>query len=167
MRWNRRSSGGWRACVEQRLAPQASRPGAFRRSAGSIRRAGGGAQLLAGPPMAPRHGDDGGGLTRRSGTRRGNGDRAGRRGAGAPLRLHCGRARSERGDAEFDHLTFTYLLRYVDDPAATLRELARVVKPGGRIACVEFGLPDPPFVWAWRLYTRIGLPGLGRLAGRS
>ncbi len=30
-------------------------------------------------------------------------------------------------DASFDHLTFTYLLRYVDDPAATLSELARVV----------------------------------------
>src|SRR4051812_37496966 len=35
------------------------------------------------------------------------------------------------GDGEFDHLTFTYLLRYVDDPAATVRELARVVRPGG------------------------------------
>ena len=33
-------------------------------------------------------------------------------------------------DATFDALTFTYLLRYVDDPAATMRELARVVKPG-------------------------------------
>src|SRR5438552_121511 len=32
-------------------------------------------------------------------------------------------------DASFNGLTFTYLLRYVDDPAATLRELARVVKP--------------------------------------
>ena len=44
-------------------------------------------------------------------------------------------------DAEFDHLTFTYLLRYVDDPAATLRELARVVKPGGRVSSLEFCLP--------------------------
>ena len=72
------------------------------------------------------------------------------------------------GDAEFDHLTFTYLLRYVDDPGATLAELARVVKPGGRIAALEFGLPDPP-LWRplWRLYTRIGLPALGRLFGRD
>jgi len=31
-------------------------------------------------------------------------------------------------DASFDHLTFTYLLRYVDDPAATMRELARVLR---------------------------------------
>jgi demethylmenaquinone methyltransferase/2-methoxy-6-polyprenyl-1,4-benzoquinol methylase len=71
-------------------------------------------------------------------------------------------------DAEFDHLTFTYLLRYVDDPAATLAELARVVRPGGRIASLEFGLPEPP-LWRplWWLYTRIGLPGAGRLFGRD
>jgi demethylmenaquinone methyltransferase/2-methoxy-6-polyprenyl-1,4-benzoquinol methylase len=68
-------------------------------------------------------------------------------------------------DAEFDHLTFTYLLRYVDDPAATLAELARVVKAGGRIAALEFGVPGQPFRAPWRLYTRIGLPGLGRLFG--
>lgn len=69
-------------------------------------------------------------------------------------------------DREFDHLTFTYLLRYVDDPASTLAELARVVRPGGRIASLEFGLPDPP-VWRalWRLYTRAGLPAAGRLFG--
>ena len=44
-------------------------------------------------------------------------------------------------DGEFDALTFTYLLRYVDDRAATMRELARVVRPGGRIGMVEFGVP--------------------------
>jgi demethylmenaquinone methyltransferase/2-methoxy-6-polyprenyl-1,4-benzoquinol methylase len=70
-------------------------------------------------------------------------------------------------DAEFDHLTFTYLLRYVDDPAATLRELARVVRPGGRVACLEFCQPRGFWLWAWRLYTRVGLPVLGRLASRQ
>jgi demethylmenaquinone methyltransferase/2-methoxy-6-polyprenyl-1,4-benzoquinol methylase len=67
-------------------------------------------------------------------------------------------------DASFDHLTFTYLLRYVDDPAATLRELARVVRPGGRVASLEFGVPAAA-VWRapWRAYTRVGLPVLGRL----
>jgi len=65
----------------------------------------------------------------------------------------------------FDALTFTYLLRYVDDPAATLRELARVVRPGGRIGSIEFGVPDRRVALAlWRAYTRIGLPALGRLA---
>jgi demethylmenaquinone methyltransferase/2-methoxy-6-polyprenyl-1,4-benzoquinol methylase len=67
-------------------------------------------------------------------------------------------------EAEFDHLTFTYLLRYVDDPAATLRELARVVAPGGRIAMLEFGEPDgEPWHALWGVYTRFGLPALGRL----
>src|SRR5262245_39488841 len=50
-------------------------------------------------------------------------------------------------DDSFDALTFTYLLRYVADPAATLRELARVVKPGGSMASLEFAVPENPF---WR-----------------
>jgi demethylmenaquinone methyltransferase / 2-methoxy-6-polyprenyl-1,4-benzoquinol methylase len=66
-------------------------------------------------------------------------------------------------DDEFDALSFTYLLRYVDDRLATMRELARVVKPGGPIAMVEFGVPGRPALRAaWRLYTRIGLPTIGR-----
>jgi len=68
-------------------------------------------------------------------------------------------------DASFDALTFTYLLRYVDDPAATVAELARVVRPGGRVASLEFGVPPwAPARAAWWLYTRAGLPLLGRLA---
>jgi demethylmenaquinone methyltransferase / 2-methoxy-6-polyprenyl-1,4-benzoquinol methylase len=66
-------------------------------------------------------------------------------------------------DAAFDALTFTYLLRYVDDPAATMRELARVVRPGGRIGMVEFGVPrDPLLKRLWRVHTRVGLPLIGR-----
>jgi demethylmenaquinone methyltransferase/2-methoxy-6-polyprenyl-1,4-benzoquinol methylase len=68
------------------------------------------------------------------------------------------------GDGEFDALSFTYLLRYVDDRAATMRELARVVRPGGRIGMVEFAVPQRPALRAlWRVHTRIGLPALGRL----
>ncbi len=71
-------------------------------------------------------------------------------------------------EGEFDHLTFTYLLRYVDDPGATMLELARVVKPGGRIASLEFAVP-PSVAWRglWKLYTRVGLPALGRLVSRE
>jgi demethylmenaquinone methyltransferase/2-methoxy-6-polyprenyl-1,4-benzoquinol methylase len=70
-------------------------------------------------------------------------------------------------DREFDHLTFTYLLRYVEDPAATLRELARIVKPGGRVSSLEFCVPSGAWFWPWRLYTRVGLPVLGRLVSRG
>ncbi len=67
-------------------------------------------------------------------------------------------------DNEFDALTFTYLLRYVDDRTATMRELVRVLKPGGTLGMVEFGVPDRGLLRAmWRLYTRAGLPLLGRL----
>ena len=82
-------------------------------------------------------------------------------------RVSLVRGEAERlpfADGEFDALTFTYLLRYVDDRAATMRELARVVKPGGRIGMVEFGVPPRARLRAlWRVHTRVGLPFLGRL----
>jgi len=69
-------------------------------------------------------------------------------------------------DASVDSLTFTYLLRYVDDPQATLAELARVIRPGGRMASLEFCVPPSPF-WhaAWWLYTRTLLPAGGLVTG--
>jgi demethylmenaquinone methyltransferase/2-methoxy-6-polyprenyl-1,4-benzoquinol methylase len=67
-------------------------------------------------------------------------------------------------DGSFDALTVTYLLRYVDDPAATIRELARVVRPGGTMAMLDFGVPLAPLPRAlWELYVRIVLPSVGRL----
>jgi demethylmenaquinone methyltransferase / 2-methoxy-6-polyprenyl-1,4-benzoquinol methylase len=96
-------------------------------------------------------------------------DRARERVGDAELERHVTLVQGEAedlpfGEAEFDHLTFTYLLRYVEDPAATMRELARVVKPGGRIASLEFGVPgSQPWRGLWNLYTRFGLPALGRL----
>jgi demethylmenaquinone methyltransferase / 2-methoxy-6-polyprenyl-1,4-benzoquinol methylase len=66
-------------------------------------------------------------------------------------------------DAAFDHLTVTYLLRYVDDPGATLGELARVVRPGGVVASLEFGVPGGVVRPAWELYVRAGLPLAGRV----
>jgi demethylmenaquinone methyltransferase/2-methoxy-6-polyprenyl-1,4-benzoquinol methylase len=66
-------------------------------------------------------------------------------------------------DASFDHLTFTYLLRYVDDPAATLAELARVVRPGGTVAMLEFGMPHGIWRPAWDVWVGLGLPLAGRV----
>ena len=79
------------------------------------------------------------------------------------------RGRAERlpfPDASFDHVTFTYLLRYVDDPAATLHELARVLRPGGHLATLEFGVPSGIAYPLWWLYTRVGLPLAGWAVSR-
>jgi demethylmenaquinone methyltransferase/2-methoxy-6-polyprenyl-1,4-benzoquinol methylase len=70
-------------------------------------------------------------------------------------------------DAAFDALTFTYLLRYVPEPGATLRELARVVRPGGTIAGLEFALPRGLWRPLWELYARVGLPVAGRAISRD
>jgi len=84
------------------------------------------------------------------------------------IRLQEGDARSlPFDDGQFDALTFTYLLRYVEDPAATLRELARVVRSGGTIAGLEFGVPTGPWRPLWELWTRAGLPAAGRMIGRG
>jgi len=91
--------------------------------------------------------------------------------AGSATAYPLTRAQAERLpfiDESFEHVTFTYLLRYVDDPAATIRELARVLRPGGRLAMLEFGVPQSSlWFFLWRLYTRIGLPLLGRLFSPS
>ena len=82
---------------------------------------------------------------------------------GLPVTLLEGRAETlPFADDEFASLTFTYLLRYVDDPAATMRELARVVRPGGTVAMLEFAMPHGVWRPAWELWVRVGLPGLGR-----
>jgi demethylmenaquinone methyltransferase/2-methoxy-6-polyprenyl-1,4-benzoquinol methylase len=91
--------------------------------------------------------------------------------AGLTSRIELVLAQGERlpfPDASFDAVTFTYLLRYVDDPAAILAELARVLRPGGTLANLEFHLPGNP-LWRglWLLYTRVGLPLAGRLVSRS
>ena len=83
------------------------------------------------------------------------------------ITLLAGRAeRLPFADASFDALTFTYLLRYVDDPQATLAELARVIRPGGTMASLEFCVPPTAF-WhsAWWLYTRLALPLAGLATG--
>jgi len=89
--------------------------------------------------------------------------------AGADKRVQVVLGKGEQlpfADATFDALTFTYLLRYVEDPAATLRELARVVRPGGTIGNLEFLVPESRFwrFWWWG-YTRLLLPLGGALTG--
>jgi demethylmenaquinone methyltransferase/2-methoxy-6-polyprenyl-1,4-benzoquinol methylase len=70
-------------------------------------------------------------------------------------------------DGTFDHLTFTYLLRYVDDPGSTLAELARVVRAGGTVASLEFGVPAGLARPLWEAYVSGVLPLAGRVLGRG
>jgi demethylmenaquinone methyltransferase/2-methoxy-6-polyprenyl-1,4-benzoquinol methylase len=69
-------------------------------------------------------------------------------------------------DSCFDALSFTYLLRYVPDPLATLQELGRVLRPGAPMASLEFMEP-PNALWRalWWCYTRLFLPLGGMLLG--
>jgi demethylmenaquinone methyltransferase / 2-methoxy-6-polyprenyl-1,4-benzoquinol methylase len=90
---------------------------------------------------------------------------------GLSKRIHLIIGRAEElpfPDSTFDAVTFTYLLRYVNDPQATLREMARVLKPGGTMASLEFMKP-PNGVWhaAWRLYTGLVLPLAARLVSHD
>lgn len=81
------------------------------------------------------------------------------------IELTVGRAEAVPYDpGSFDAVTFTYLLRYVADPAATVAGLARVIRPGGHMASLDFFVPpNPLWLAAWRAYTRLLLP-LGGLA---
>jgi demethylmenaquinone methyltransferase/2-methoxy-6-polyprenyl-1,4-benzoquinol methylase len=95
-------------------------------------------------------------------------ERVARAGLDGRVRLVEGRAEElPFEDASFDALTFTYLLRYVDDPAATLRELARVVRPGETVAALEFGLPRGLARPAWEVYVRAVLPAAGGALSRG
>ena len=84
-------------------------------------------------------------------------------GAAEKVRLEQGDARSlPFDDGEFDALTFTYLLRYVEDPAATLRELARVVRPGGDDRRARVRRCRPASGGRLGALGARGLPGAGR-----
>lgn len=91
------------------------------------------------------------------------------RAAAAADRIKLAVARAEDlpfADASFDAISFSYLMRYVDDPAATIAEIARCVVPGGTIASLEFHVPSwPPARAVWWAYTRLVLPIAGGLTG--
>ena len=62
-------------------------------------------------------------------------------------------------DETFDAVVFTYLLRYVQDPDATIRELSRVLKPGGELLSLEFDIPKALWMRAlWELHNRVIMP---------
>ena len=88
-------------------------------------------------------------------------------GLGDRIKLEVGRAEElSAASGSFDAVSFSYLLRYVENPAATVAELARVLRPGGVMASLDFFVPpDPAWRTAWWFYTRAVLPAAGMLLG--
>ncbi len=92
--------------------------------------------------------------------------RVGRRRPGGERIAWCGAdARSlPFADASFDAVTSGYLLRNVADRVGVFREQARVVRPGGRVVCLDTSPPPAsPLRPLVRLYLRRVIPLLGRL----
>jgi demethylmenaquinone methyltransferase/2-methoxy-6-polyprenyl-1,4-benzoquinol methylase len=65
-------------------------------------------------------------------------------------------------DATFDVASISFGIRNVDDPAAGVAEMARVVKPGGRVVVLELGTPPNPLFRAlYEMYRHHALPRVG------
>ena len=76
-------------------------------------------------------------------------------------------ARIPLGDATCDAATIGFGIRNVAEPERALAEIARILKPGGRLAILEFGQPRIPGIrtlYAW--YFRYLLPLVGRLISK-
>ncbi len=86
-------------------------------------------------------------------------------GLASQVALVMGRAENLAfADDCFDAVCVTFLLRYVDDPESTMLEIIRVLKPGGCLLSLEFGVPPNPIARVpWHVYTRGVLPMAGAL----
>src|SRR5262249_40080375 len=67
------------------------------------------------------------------------------------------------GDARFDVASIAFGIRNADHPRRCLREMARVVKPGGSVIVLEFGQPRGAFGALFRAYSRGVMPLVGGL----
>jgi len=92
-------------------------------------------------------------------------EQAKRRFSGRPIVWHaCDANDLPFADGTFSAVTFGYLLRNVDDAERVLREVCRVLEPGGRAVCLDTTPPSRNIFYPLvRLYLRFGIPLLGRL----
>lgn len=76
----------------------------------------------------------------------------------------CDANRLPYDDNVFESVTFGYLLRNVDDAVRVLREVHRVLKPGGRVVCLDTTPPAKNLLYPFiRLYFAYGIPLMGRM----
>jgi demethylmenaquinone methyltransferase / 2-methoxy-6-polyprenyl-1,4-benzoquinol methylase len=104
--------------------------------------------------------------------------------AGAMLRVGAGKLRNERlddrvamvqgdatriplSDGSVDAVTIGFGIRNVQDMDAACAEIHRVLKPGGRLAILEFAVPTAPVIGTlYRVYLTRVLPLIGRAVSR-
>lgn len=70
-------------------------------------------------------------------------------------------------DNTFDAVTFSFGIRNVADPLASLSEIWRVLKPKGKALILEFSIPSPPFSYFYLAYLRYILPSIGALFSKQ
>ena len=89
---------------------------------------------------------------------------------GLDTRIRLARADATRlpiSDGSCDAVTVGFGIRNVVDPLAACREMARILRPGGRLAILEFSMPTTPVVRnVYQWYFRRVLPAIGRLVSR-
>ena len=71
-------------------------------------------------------------------------------------------------DGSFDAVTISWGLRNIPDPALALREMARVVRPRGRLVILEFSTPPSrAFRSLYNVYQKTVMPTMARLASTN
>ena len=64
-------------------------------------------------------------------------------------------------DDTFDISSIAFGIRNVDEPVTALKEMARVVKPGGRVVVLEFGQPNGLLKHPYNVYSQQIMPSIG------
>jgi demethylmenaquinone methyltransferase / 2-methoxy-6-polyprenyl-1,4-benzoquinol methylase len=70
-------------------------------------------------------------------------------------------------DKKFDIVSIAFGLRNLDDPVLGIREMTRVLKPGGRLAILETGQPKHIFSLFYKIYSKFIIPVMGIVFARN